>query len=150
MPELLGAAGGLMCLISVVGICAINAERRRVLQVHFAVMVVVALLFAACAVAAFAYSRQTRAYIDKNWDRINERLIGGMSKAEAIAWWETHLVLLGMGASVATTLLTLNLVADLYMLLTVPRALPYDALGDAADKNPLREPPPPTVATYGV
>ena len=145
VPELFGVAGGLMCLISVVGICAINAERRRVLQAHFAVMVIVALLFAACAVAAFAYSRQTRAYIDKNWDRINERLIGGMSKAEAIAWWEAHLVLLGMGASIATTLLTLNLVADLYMLLIVPKASSYDALDDTAGKNPLREPPPPTV-----
>ena len=95
--------------------------------------------------AALAYSRQTRAYIDKNWDRINERLIGGKSKAEAIAWWETHLVLLGMGASIATTLLTLNLVADLYMLLTVPKSSSYDALDDTAGKHPLREPPPPTV-----
>ena len=61
------------------------------------------------------------------------------------AWWEAHLVLLGMGASIATTLLTLNLVADLYMLLIVPKASSYDALDDTAGKNPLREPPPPTV-----
>ena len=145
VPELLGVAGGLMCVLSLTGICAINAERRRLLKVHFGAMILVAILFAAAAVAAFAYSSQTEAYIERNWERINERILGGKSKAETIAWWEAHLILIGMGASIATTLLTLNLVADLYLIMTVPAPPPYENLGEEADNRPLRDPPPRTV-----